>query len=143
MYEVAACGDIRQFFNQVGLDIHDQRFHRFLWRNGDPFQPVRILQWLRVLFGDKPSPDMATYALRFLATKYQEEYPQGAAKLEDTTYVDDVGYSERDEESAGQVQIEVDRILEKGKFSIKVWNSNSRVVDQNPEESEVEYLGHK
>ena len=143
MYPIAVCGDIRQFFNQVVLDAQDQRFHRFLWRDGDPSQPVKVFQWLRVLFGNKPSPDMATYALRFLANRFQEEHPLGAAKLKDTTYVDDVGYSESDEGQASQVQSEVDTILDKGSFRIKVWNSNSSSIDQNPQEQEVDYLGHR
>ena len=69
MYPIAVCGDIRQFFNQVVLDVQDQRYHRFLWRDGDPSKPVQVYQWLRVLFGNKSSPDMATYALRYLANK--------------------------------------------------------------------------
>ena len=143
MYGIAVCGDIRQFFNQVVLDADDQRFHRFLWRDGDPSQRVRVYQWLRVLFGNKPSPDMATYALRFLATKYQEELPHGAAKLRDATYVDDVGYSEKEVESASQAKNEINVILGTGRFDIKVWNSNSQLIDQNPQEDEVEFLGHK
>ena len=143
MYPIAVCGDIRKFFNQVVLSSQDQQFHRFLWRGGDPSQPLKIYQWLRVLFGNKPSPDMATYALRFLANKYREELPLGAAKLTDTTYVDDVGYSENNEEQASRVQGEVDILLGKGNFTIKIWNSNSQLIDQNPDERWVEFLGHK
>ena len=143
MYSVAVCGDIRKFFNQVALDAQDQRYHRFMWREGDPTQTLKIYQWLRVLFGNKPSPDMATYALRFLANRFKDELPHGAAKLIDTTYVDDVGYSENEEEQARLVQNEVDILLGKGQFKIKVWNSNSQEVDQNPSEIEVEFLGHK
>ena len=34
------------------------------------------------------------------------------------------------------------KVLREGKFEIKVWNSNSPAVDQNPSESQVEFLGH-
>ena len=142
MYPIAVCGDIRQFFNQVVLDVQDQRYHRFLWRDGNPSKPVQVYQWLRVLFGNKSSPDMATYALRYLANKYELKFPRGAAKLKDNTYVDDVGYSENDTDSAIEVRNETDEVLQEGRFEIKVWNSNSPAVDQNPLESQVEFLGH-
>ena len=64
-------------------------------------------------------------------------------QLTDTTYVDDVGYSENNEEQASQVRNEVDILLEKGNFRIKIWNSNSQLIDQNPDEHWVEFLGHK
>ena len=37
---------------------------------------------------------------------------------------------------------EIDEVLQEGRFEIKVWNSNSPAVDQNPLESQVELLGH-
>ena len=66
---IAVSGDIEKMFNQVVMTEDDQRYHRFLWRNGDETQPIYVHQWLRLLFGDKPSPDLAAYALLFLADK--------------------------------------------------------------------------
>ena len=66
---VAITGDIEKMFNQVAMIEDDQKYHRFLWRNGKKSEPIIVYQWLRVLFGDKPSPDIASFALRFLAER--------------------------------------------------------------------------
>ena len=45
-----------------------------------------------------------------------------------------------DSTTANRIIGEVDKILKGGKFSIKVWNSNSPDVDHNPEEKNVDVL---
>ena len=74
MYRVAVSGDMEKMFNQIATSEDDQRFHRFLWRFGDSSSPILILQWLRVLFGDKPSPDLAGYVIKFLASNHKVQY---------------------------------------------------------------------
>ena len=143
MYEVAVTGDMGKMFNQIVTAEQDQQYHRFVWRNGDNSLPASVYQWLRVLFGDKPSPDLATYAIRFLAEKYRDSYPTGANILDDNTHVDDVGFSDPEETKSNQIIQEVDEILSRGRFIIKIWNSNSPKVDQNPDEETVDVLGHR
>ena len=85
MHLVAVTGDMRKMFNQIVMAEKDQKYHRFVWRNGNTSLPISVYQWLRVLFGDKPSPDLATYAVRFLAEKYRDSFPVGANILENNT----------------------------------------------------------
>ena len=89
---------------------------------------------MRVLFGDKPSPDPAGFSIRLLADVHKDYCPIGAKVLENDTYIDDVGHSTADSTTVNRIVGEIDKILEGGKFSIKVWNSNSPDVDRNPEE---------
>ena len=142
MYRVAVSGDMEKMFNQISIMEHDQRYHRFLWRYGDIDFPILTFQWLRVLFGDKPSPDLAGYAIRFLAENYKIVYPSGAEVLENSTYVDDIGYSVEDSKEAIKIAEEIDEILRHGKFSVKCWNSNGPNIDQYPNQIEVDVLGH-
>ena len=129
-------------FTQIAMAEKDQIYHRFIWRDGDSSLPVHVYQWYRILFGDKPSPDLAIYAIRFLADQERPNHPRGATILENETYVDDVGFSEGNAEAAACSMGEVDSILKKGKFNIKVWNSNEISIDQNQEENPVDELGH-
>ena len=48
-----------KIFNQIILTERDQCYHRFLCRFGDLQSEQSVFQWLRVLFGDKPGPDLA------------------------------------------------------------------------------------
>ena len=98
---------------------------------------------MRVLSADKPSPDLAGFSIRLLADIHKDYCPIGAKVLENDTYIDDVGHSIADSTTVNRIIGEVDKILEGGKFSIKVWNSDSSDVDRNPYEKIVDVLGHR
>ena len=80
--------------------------------------------------------------MKLLADVHKDYGPIGAKVLENDTYIDDVGHSTADSTTANRITGEVDEILEGGKFSIKVWNSNSSDVDRNSDEKIVDVLGH-
>ncbi|CAB4029376.1 Hypothetical predicted protein [Paramuricea clavata] len=121
----------------------DQRFHRFIWRYGNErSSALFVFQWKRVLFGDACSPDLAMFAIRMLADVKENAQPIGAKALKENTYIDDVANSVSEPEEAKRTITEVDSILAMGKFSIKAWNSNHAAVYKNPQENEVEFLGH-
>ena len=142
--EVAFSGDVGKMFNNILMHLKDQPFHRFLWRNGDSSVLVPVIrQWLRVLFGDSPSPDLAGYAVKMLADMFSESHPAGALVLRDQTYVDDVGGSNSSFEEARDTISQVDKILNSRSFAIKHWNSNRTELDQNPDEVEVDLLGYR
>ena len=95
---------------------------------------------MRVLFGDKSSPDLAGFSIRLLADIHKDYCPVGAKGLENDTYIDDACHLTVDSIAANRIIGEVDKILEGGKFSVKVWNSNSQDIYRNPDEKIV--LGH-
>ena len=139
---VAISGDTAKMFNQIALTERDQCYHRFLWRFGDLQSEPLIFQLLTVLFGDKPSPDLAGFSIKLLADIHKDYCPIGSKVLVTDTYIDDVGHSTADSTTANRIIGEVDKILEGGKFSIKVWNSDSPDVDCYPEEKILDVLGH-
>ena len=80
--EFAYAGDIRKMFNQVLVHPDDQVFHRFLWRKNQS-DPPTVYQWLRLNFGDKPAPDIASNAINTLAKASQREFPEAAKELQE------------------------------------------------------------
>ena len=141
--EYAYSGDIRKMFNQVLVHPDDQVFHRFLWRKNQ-HEPPTVYQWLRLNFGDKPAPDIASNAIKILAKASQVEFPEAAKELEERTYVDDIGGSRPSTEEAKHVTNTIDKVLAKGQFQIKAWHSNSPKVDQSSgDERFTDLLGHR
>ena len=140
--EVAYSGDIRKMFNQVLVDPDDQVFHRFLWRS-DRSETPSVFQWLRLNFGDKPAPDIATNAINYLAKVSQVEFPEAAQELRDHAYVDDIAGSRNNSTEAKKITKEIDSILGKGHFQIKAWHSNCSEIDQSNCERFTDLLGHK
>ena len=64
--DIAYSGDVRKMFNQILVHPEDQVFHRFLWREKATDEPT-VYQWLRLSFGDKPAPDIASNSIKVLA----------------------------------------------------------------------------
>ena len=141
--EYAYSGDIRKMFNQVLVHPDDQVFHRFLWRKNQQ-EPPTVYQWLRLNFGGKPAPDIASNAIKILAKASQVEFPEAVKELEERTYVDDIGGSRPSKEEAKHVTSTIDKVLAKGQFQIKAWHSNSPEVDQTSgDERFTDLLGHR
>ncbi len=139
---VAYSGDVRKMFNQILVHPDDQVFHRFLWRSSPTEEPT-VYQWLRLSFGDKPAPDIASNSMKVLAKASQVEEPQAATELLQHVYVDDVGGSCSTVQEAKRVITGIDAILESGKFEIKTWHSNKKEIDQTQNERFTDLLGHK
>ena len=128
--------------NQISVHPDDQVFHRFLWRSS-PTEDPAVYQWLRLSFGDKPAPDIASNSIKVLAKASQVEEPQAATELLQHVYVDDVGGSCSTVQEGKQVTTGIDTILENGKLEIKEWHSNRKEIDQTQNERFTDLLGHK
>ena len=120
----------------------DQFSHRFLWRKNQS-DPPTVYQWLRLNFGDKPAPGIASNAMNTLAKASQLEFPEAAKELQERTYVDDIGGSRPTAGEAKHVTTTINKVLGKGQFQIKAWHSTSQEVDQTSGERYTDWLGHK
>ena len=137
---VAYTGDVRKMFNQILVHPDDQVYHRFLWRSKASGSPT-VYQWLRLNFGDKPAPDIATNAINTLAKLSLAEFPEASKELQDHVYVDDIGGSRVTTAKAKQITNDIDAILEKGHFQVKAWHSNRAEIDQSNSERFTDLLG--
>ena len=140
--EFAYAGDIREIFNQVLVHPDDQVFNRFLWRKNQSDAPT-VYQWLRLIFGDKPAPDIASNATNILGKATQLEFPETANELQERTYVDDIGGFRPTAAEAKHVTTIIDEVLGKVQLQITSWHSNSQEVDQTSGECYTDLLGHK
>ena len=138
--EVAFTGDVRKMFNQILVHPEDQVYHRFLWRSNTCDKPT-VYQWLRLNFGDKPAPDIATNAINTLAKLSNAEFPEAAEELRQHVYVDDIGGSRETVTKAKQIISHIDAVLAKGNFQIKTWHSNEAEIDQSNGERFTDLLG--
>lgn len=114
---VPVAGDIKKMYNQVQLAPRDRDYHRFLWKGRD-------FRWKRLVFGDKPAPDVAIAALHFLADRAADEYPEAAKLLHQAAYMDDIIFSVDTQEEASQAMTGVSAILQEGAFQIKKWDTS-------------------
>ena len=137
----ALVGDIKKMFNQVQIAVQDRAYHRFLWRKGDQSQQPKDYQWKRLLFGDKPAPDLSISALHFLADQYSDVYPTASNIIKHDCYMDDIAFSVSASQDVISLKKELNTILSSGKFAVKGWHSNDVKVDEFAEETVTEVLG--
>ena len=88
---IAVMCDIEQMFHSFYVDPPHRDFLRFLWFEGnDPSKPIVEYRMNVHLFGNGPSPAVATYGLRRTAIDGEEEYGEEAKKfICRNFYVDD------------------------------------------------------
>lgn len=88
-------------------------------------QEPAIYVLLRVTFGDKPSPDMASFVMLRMAKEHKQSAPEAAKIIERNRYVDDLIHSCPSVSDAFQRITDVEKILSTGSFQIKEWHCSS------------------
>jgi hypothetical protein len=66
---------------QICLPEEDTLVHRYLWRDLDESRDPTVYALQRVTFGDKPSPDMASYVMIKIANENESQCPRAAVIL--------------------------------------------------------------
>ncbi len=87
---IAFAGDISKMFLQILLPERDCQVHCFLWRNMETSQEPSFYVLLRVTFGDKPSPDMASFVMLKIAEENRVRAPDASKILKRDRHVDDL-----------------------------------------------------
>lgn len=75
-------------------------------------------------FGDRPSPTMATVAMRKSAEFKEESKPEAAEAIKKNTYMDDMCDSQASKGKARTLTSDIDEVLDAGGFRVKEWISN-------------------
>jgi hypothetical protein len=133
-YEIAFCSDIKEMFLNIALEPRDQDYHRFLFRP-DRDGKIQEYRFTRHAFGNKGSPCVANFVLRYHANKNREKFPLAAAALCDSTLVDDTLVSVQSEEEGKQLVRELQDITADIGFKTHKMASNSKALldDIDPE----------
>ncbi|KAK3740276.1 hypothetical protein QZH41_000195 [Actinostola sp. cb2023] len=112
-------------FLQICIPESDTHVHRFLWRNLDTTKEPTVFAMQRVSFGDKPSPDMASFVMLRMADEHKQDCQHAATVLRRDRYMDDLIHSCPSAEVAAQSIKELDEVLATGSFKIKEWICSS------------------
>lgn len=128
--EIAFSGDISKMFLQILLSESDASVHRFLWRDLDTSREPEEYKLLRVTFGDKSSPSMASYVMLCIAEENNEAFPDAATILRRDRYMDDLIHSCATKEQAAKRILDLNTILQTGSFRIKKWYCSAEDVDR-------------
>lgn len=116
---VAFVGDISKMSLQICPPDEDTHVHRFLWTNlGTTRQPTTYAIQ-RGTFGDKLSPDMASFVMLKIADDNAEDNPNAAKIHRKDRYMDDLIHSCPTPRKAIQSIKELDRIFATESFQIK------------------------
>ncbi|XP_058979028.1 uncharacterized protein LOC131802654 isoform X1 [Musca domestica] len=129
-FPVAVCGDIQEMFHQIVIAKEDQDSQRFLWRNGDPSQPLETYVMERMIFGATCSPTIAQYVKNLNARRFINESPRAVQGIIDRHYVDDYVDCFQTEGEAVEVVRDVIKIHKEGGFNLRNIKSNSLVLQR-------------
>ena len=122
---IAFTGDISKMFLQILLPEEDSQVHRFLWRSMETSREPSTYVLLRVTFGDKPSPDMASFVMLKIVEECRDIAPKASKILERDRYVDDLIHSCSSTQDAYLRIVELENVLNASGFKIKEWQCSS------------------
>ena len=132
---VAVSGDISKMYHRILIPLEDQHVHRFLWRemktDREPDTYVKTV----LTFGDKPAPAMAQIALKKTAEEGESLSPHAAKTLKNNSYMDDILDSVHTVKEAQELTTGIDKVLEKGGFKVKEWQSNKDLSTNGDQQS--------
>ncbi|XP_036342000.1 uncharacterized protein LOC118751298 [Rhagoletis pomonella] len=127
---IAVAGDIQEMFSQVHIREADQDSQRFLWREGNPNQPIRTYKMTAMIFGAICSPCCAEHIKNVNASKFQSTMSRGARAVIQNTSVDDLVVSFNSAEEAVEVTTEAVKINAAAGFKLRNFISNNEFVQQ-------------
>ena len=128
--------DIEKAFLHVALDESDRDYTRFLWLSDptDPESEFNIYRFKTVLFGSVSSPFMLYAALHFHLQKHSSAI---ANDIAGNLYIDNVLTGCATEAEAVDYYTRARSILDKAKFNLRSWSSNSEKVRQSAHRDNV------
>ncbi|KAM9709232.1 uncharacterized protein ACNS7B_023621 [Menidia menidia] len=136
-YPIAINCDVEKMFHRFHVTPEDRDFMRFLWwENGNTTSEAKEYRMRVHIFGAASSPGCANYGMKYLATKYEHEYPMAASFIRRNFYVDDGLVSLDTVEKAKQLVHEARKVCQKGQLRLHKFVCNNRAVLESIPESE-------
>jgi len=129
---VAVLCDIEQMFYQFRVSPNDRDLLRFLWWDNDDLDsdPVDFRMCVH-LFGASSSPGCANFALKQIATDYENDFsPDVANFVRRDFYVDDGLTSKPTEKQAMNLIVQTKSMLNKGGLRLHKFLSSSKALLQ-------------
>ncbi|XP_052770823.1 uncharacterized protein LOC128210513 [Mya arenaria] len=130
----AFTADIEQMFYRFLVNAEHRTFLRFLWfENNNPERPLVIYQMRVHVFGNRPSPAVATYGLRKAVKNAEPDVQQFVQR---DFYVDDALASRPShEEAVGLLRSTKEALSENGKIRLhKIASNDVEIMNKFPKE---------
>ena len=122
---VVLCGDIKDFFLQIGCHEMDAHAMRFFWWEDRTMQKVITLQGNRQLFGIISSPGISNWVIRKHAETIKELFPTALYEaILNALYCDDYLDSLDGVPEAIEMRKNLTQALKMGGFEMTKWRSN-------------------
>lgn len=124
MFRYVYKADIEKMYRMILLTSEDQKYHTIIWRKSHT-EPLKEYQMTTTTFGTAAAPFLATRTLGQIAQENKDTYPLASEALVNHFYVDDLIGGNHSLNEAVQCKNELFTVLDKHKFSLRKWTSNS------------------
>lgn len=124
-FKIGFRADLEKMFRQILVAQEQRKFQQILWRNFGS-EEIIIYELSTVTYGTTPAPFLTIRVLQQLAFDEKEKYPLACGVLSSDTYVDDVISGADSLSEAFQLHTQLCSLLNKGKFNLRKWTTNSK-----------------
>ncbi|XP_055543304.1 uncharacterized protein LOC129728864 [Wyeomyia smithii] len=115
--------DVEKMFRQIEINAADRPLQSIRWHT-DSSKNAETYELTTVTYGTRPAPFLATRTFKQLAMDEQTHFPLAARAVEQDVYMDDVLTGVDNEETALNLGMQLEEMLEKGGFRLRKWASN-------------------
>ncbi|XP_055522662.1 uncharacterized protein LOC129716848 [Wyeomyia smithii] len=115
--------DVEKMFRQIEINAADRPLQSILWRT-DSSKNAKTYELTTVTYGTRPSPFLATRTPKQLAMDERTHFPLAARAVEQDVYMDDVLTGVDNEETALNLRMQLEEMLQRGGFRLRKWASN-------------------
>ena len=126
-YPVALVCDVSEMYLRIYLNPSDRKYHRILFRENKNMTPD-IYEFNVLTFGDTSCPFLAQYVTRHHAEQNAENFPEAAAVIKNSTYMDDSMTSTEDVQSGKELYTKLSNLWKSAGMYTRKWLSNSEEV---------------
>ena len=128
---VAVCGDLKQAFLQVWIQVADRDALRFHWIKDKDSSRIETLRFTRALFGLVQSPFLLAGTLKQHLESLKVEYPEHIEEIMKSLYVDDVIGGKDTIEQARELKEVAVSVFKAAGFDLHKWHSNASELEAN------------
>jgi len=108
-------------FLRIIITESEKRYHRFWWNEN-------FLQWNRILFENRASPDISQKVITTHALKPEKSYPEASRALIEDTYIDETIVSRPRKEECVKIVETLPKVTEGMDMKIQKFYSNSKLA---------------
>ncbi|XP_057367080.1 uncharacterized protein LOC130688111 [Daphnia carinata] len=127
-HQIPISSDIEKMYDQVMVPEEDQDAFRFLYQSLNSTTPPLTYRMTVHVFGAVSSPSTCLFALNKTAKDNNAKFPDAAASVRTSFYVDNYLDSFKSEDEAIKRARQLKELLQLGGFNLTKWSSSSRKV---------------